>query len=247
MMNEVCPRCSHYRSCKAPCYPVAEILRRDNLTVFEKSHTDENGQTVTILFSRSRELPESDLPQDDGGTAAKFQKVFSTENESPFAEFTPNLKQTGVFFDRFFNSFSYSDLAAKYEISEDNARKTYHNAVNRLLEILKAMDSDKPLDLSQYRKRVEERSGKLPKGQKWFLLNKLFGIMPSEIAEMEGMKGSSTVRQLIIRVSDQLRAGEIRLIDSTPEEKTAAKLRLDDHRGKRRERDKRSKSDMAPG
>jgi hypothetical protein len=46
---------------------------------------------------------------------------------------------------------------------------------------------------------------------KWFLLNKLFGIMPSEIADMEGLKGSSVVRQLIIRVSDQLRAGEIRL------------------------------------
>jgi len=40
--------------------------------------------------------------------------------------------------------------------------------------------------------------------------------MPSEIAEMEGLKGSSAVR--IIRVSDQLRAGEIRLIYATPEE-----------------------------
>jgi hypothetical protein len=73
------------------------------------------------------------------------------------------------------------------------------------------------------------------------LLNKLFGIMPSEIAEMEGMKGSSSVRQLIIRVSDQLRAGEIRLIDSTPEEAAAAKLRLDDHREKRKERNRRAK------
>jgi hypothetical protein len=105
------------------------------------------------------------------------------------------------------------------------------------------MDSDKPLDLARYKKQIEERIGKIPKGQKWFLLNKLFGIMPSEIAEMEGMKDGSSVRQLIIRVSDQLRAGEIRLIDSTPEESAAAKLRLDDHRGKRRERNERSKVD----
>jgi hypothetical protein len=190
-------------------------------------------------------MVESDLMQDPetGRPAATGQKAFSTENESPFAGFTPNLKQTGVFFDRFFNGFSYSDLAAKYEMSEDNARKTYHNAVNRLLEILKAMDSDKPLDLSHYKKQIEERSGKIPKGQKWFLLNKLFGIMPSEIAEMEGLKGSSSVRQLIIRVSDQLRAGEIRLIDATPEESAEAKKRLDDHRGKRQERHERSKVD----
>jgi hypothetical protein len=92
-------------------------------------------------------------------------------------------------------------------MSEHNAVKTFHNGINRVLEILKAMGSEKPLDLSRWKTQIEERSGKIPKGQKWFLLNKLFGIMPSEIAEMGGLKGSSTVRQLIIRVSDQLRAG----------------------------------------
>jgi hypothetical protein len=50
------------------------------------------------------------------------------------------------------------------------------------------------------------------------------------------MKGSSSVRQLIIRVSDQLRAGEIRLIDSTLEESAAAKSRLDLDREKNREK-----------
>jgi len=104
-----------------------------------------------------------------------------------------------------------------------------------VLELLKIMD-EKPRAMEQYQKQIEERSGKLGKGQKYFLLNKLFGVMPSEIAEMEGMKSSSSVRQLIIRVSDQLRSGEIRLIDTTPEEKAAAKRRLEDHRGKRRER-----------
>jgi hypothetical protein len=45
-----------------------------------------------------------------------------------------------------------------------------------------------------------------------------------------------TVRQLIIRVSDQLKAGEIKLIEVTPEETAAAKPRLDDVRKKRRDR-----------
>jgi hypothetical protein len=39
-----------------------------------------------------------------------------------------------------------------------------------------------------------------------------------------------TVRQLIIRVSDQLKAGEIKLIEVTPEESAAAKARLDEVR-----------------
>ena len=68
------------------------------------------------------------------------------------------------------------------------------------------------------------------------MLNKLFGLRPSEIAEMEGLdKENSSVRQLIIRVSDQLKAGEIRLIETTPQESAATKARLDDQRKKRRE------------
>ncbi len=62
-------------------------------------------------------------------------------------------------------------------------------------------------------------------------------LRSSEIAEMEGMdKRNSSVRQLIIRVSDQLKVGEISLIETTPEEAQAAKARLDIHNAKRRER-----------
>jgi hypothetical protein len=58
--------------------------------------------------------------------------------------------------------------------------------------------------------------------------------MPSEIAEAEGLRGTSSVKQLIIRVSDRLRAGEIRLIDFTPEH-AAAQVK-DRRAAQRRER-----------
>jgi hypothetical protein len=88
-----------------------------------------------------------------------------------------------------------------------------------------------------WKQKVAERSGDLPKGQKWYLLNKLFGLRLSEIAELEGLdKNNSSVRQLIISVSDQLKAGEISLIETTPEEAEAAKTRLNSHRKKRRKR-----------
>ena len=68
-------------------------------------------------------------------------------------------------------------------------------------------------------------------------INRLFCLRPSEIAEMEGLdKRSSSVRQLNIRVSDQLKAGEISLMEITPEEAQMAKARLDAHNAKRRER-----------
>ena len=50
-----------------------------------------------------------------------------------------------------------------------------------------------------------------------------------------------TVRQLIIRVSDQLKAGEIKLIEVSEQESAAAKARLDNHRKKRRERHAKKK------
>jgi hypothetical protein len=54
---------------------------------------------------------------------------------------------------------------------------------------------------------------------------------------IEGLdKKSSSVPQLIIRVSDQLKVGEIKLIEVTPEESAAAKARLDEVRKKRQDR-----------
>jgi len=241
-LTGTCPKCSHFKTCQAPCYPVKQYLAEDNLSVFEKSFTNREGKSVSIIFARSREIPESDLPQvfeDTGIPADKPQRVFSTESENPFAGFDPEHKQTGLFVDRFFNGFSYEDLMQKYDMTYHTAVSTYSHAVNRILELLEEMD--KASKRGRFVKQVEERSGHLPKGQRWYLLNKLFGILPSEIAEMEGLKGSSSVRQLIIRVSDQLKAGEIRLIDATPEEAEQAKTRLDDHRAKRRKRHARKK------
>jgi hypothetical protein len=83
---------------------------------------------------------------------------------------------------------------------------------------------------------VEERSGSFPAGMKWFLLNKLFLMRPAEIARMEGIKNPSAVRGLIIRVSDQLRCGEISLFEKDPKAAKAAEARLEVKRKQRREK-----------
>jgi hypothetical protein len=78
-------------------------------------------------------------------------------------------------------------------------------------------------------------------GIKWYLLNKLLGARPAEIARMEGVKHPSGVRGMIIRVSDQLRCGEISLLENNPEEVRAAKARLEAKRAKRRARHTKNK------
>ena len=246
-MHDVCPKCSKFKSCKSPCFPVQQWLAEDNLTVFEKTAINERGETVQIVYARSRETQQSTLSigVDRSGyprLSCEEQAAFSTENENPFASFKPRLKQTGVFIDRFFHGSSYKDLSVKYDMTAEGARKTYHNAVRRLREVITAMDTGevptKQVDF--WKRKVEERSGSLPKGQKWYLLNKLFGLRPSEIAEMEGLdRKSNSVRQLIIRVSDQLAAGKISLLEIGPDLAEAAKARLETIKAKRRERYRR--------
>ncbi len=84
--------------------------------------------------------------------------------------------------------------------------------------------------------RVEARLGSMPKGQRRFLLNKLLGLRPAEIAGLEGIKGSSAVRGLIIRVRDQPYAGEISLWEVNPDEVAEAEARPEAQRARRRER-----------
>jgi len=101
--------------------------------------------------------------------------------------------------------------------------------------VVQALDGkDSPRNFEPWKKMVEERSGSFPTGVKWFLLNKLLGARPAEIARMEGVKHPSAVRGLIIRVLDQLTCGEISLFEKDPEEAEAAKARLEAKRAKRR-------------
>jgi len=248
--DDVCKKCVHYKTCKKPCRPVELYLAENNLTVFEKTAINSRGEKVTILFARSREMQQSTLSigvdkSGDPRLSNKEQQAFSTENDKPFRSFEPKLKQTGIFVDRFFHNFSYADLAKKYDMTAKNAKGTFHNSINRVLAVIEAMDDTDAKITKQvafWKDRVKARSGSLPKGQKWYLLNKLFGLRPSEIEELEGLdKNKSSVRQLIIRTSDQLQAGELSLIEVTPAEKEAAKARLDIQRKKRRERHAKKK------
>lgn len=138
-MKGVCEKCSRREGCETPCRPVELCLAQDNLTVFEKTGVGENGEEITIIFARSREIPESMLPKISDKTDELID-VFTTKAESPFAGFNPDLKQTGVFIDRFFNKWSYEDLAVKYDTTVKGARDLYHLAVKRLLDVVKALD-----------------------------------------------------------------------------------------------------------
>jgi len=248
-MRGICGKCPHKSVRKIPCQPVKEYLAHENRAVYEKTYTNEEGQQISIIYSRPKEFNLSTFKNEgdtDKNRQNKIEQAFSTENESAFAHFEPSLKQTRLFIDKFFHKLSIEDLSIKYELSEKKIYEYYAQAKRRLFDILEHLDAARPLKLERFWKKIEERSGAMPKGQRWFLMNKIFQLTPTQIAEIEGLKNSASVSALIIRVSDQLRAGEIELFPVSQLEALEAKARLDEVRERRRKhRDKNIERERA--
>jgi DNA-directed RNA polymerase specialized sigma24 family protein len=190
-----------------------------------------------LLFTIQDATPVSAFKKEGDSPKNKqnnLEMALSTENESAFSSFEPTLKQTILFIDRFFHKLSISDLSIKYEMTPQKVHEYYAQAKRRVFDVLETLDSNRPLKLDHYWKKIEERSGSLPKGQRWFLMSKVFKLTPSQIAEIEGASADS-VSVLISRVSDQLRAGKIELFPVSQLESLEAKARLDRVRERRRE------------
>lgn len=236
-MKGICSKCPHRAKCKSPCEPVKQYLAYQNRAVYEKTYTNEEGQQISIIYSRPKEFNFSSFKkegQTDKNRSNKLEMALSTENSSPFAHYEPSLVQTRLFIDRFFKKMPITDLSTKYEITPEQVYTRYEQAKKRLFDILEFLDSSRPLKLQGVWEQIEARSGSLPKGQRYFLMSKVFMLTPSQIAELEGLKNADSVSALIIRVSDQLRAGEIELFPTSSSEKIEAKARLDAVRERRR-------------
>jgi hypothetical protein len=197
--------------------------------IFERTLIKEDGQEITIQYCKHNEINESSVL--GGVTADKHSTQLGAE--SPFRHHDFNLKTTGLFVDRFFHAWSWKDLASKYEVSVKVAQTLYARAEERLQKVVTSMDR---------REFVASRlnqSKEFSKGERYFLLNQLFDLTPADIAELEGLaqgRGSaSRVSELIIRVKDRLKTGEIQLIKTTDEEQRQAEIRLTEYRHKRRE------------
>jgi DNA-directed RNA polymerase specialized sigma24 family protein len=142
-------------------------------------------------------------PPEDGK-----DNVFSNELESPFRNFTPELKQTGIFIHRFFLRDSYKDIALQFGVSESNARVQYSNAVRKILENLELLDQDERKDIASihYKKIFRKKAKAIPKNKKWWVMVNYFGMTPSEVAEIEGTTGRN-VSSAICRFDEKVKAG----------------------------------------
>ena len=227
----MCGKCRKRKTCKTPCAFVEDILKFENEGVYEKT----NGDSITV-YPRWREVQETVLQgkHEDSGKDRE-NNIFSTEAENPFASYEPKLDRTHVFINRFFKGMSYQDIATMMDDDPERIRGLYKDSVKRLVKALEVMDKRQAVvDDVKARLRISEKAtGKLTKTQKWLLLNKVFGMLPREIAEMEGAN-VKTVCARIKDVHDRVVTGQVIFLNPSEDEIRAAQERIE----KKRQRDR---------
>jgi len=120
------------------------------------------------------------------------------------------MKTTGVFIHRFFLRDSYKDIAQMFGVSQSGARVLYSNAVKIILEKLEAMDQDGRKDIATkyHKKAYRDKASKMLKNKRWYLMAYVFGLTPSEIAEIDGNTTGRNVSSSICRFAGRVKSGK---------------------------------------
>ena len=239
MQSEIkgyCARCKKKTNCCIPCAFVESILSDGNPGIYERCD-NRNGLTILYPVANDKEIRETTIRSAgrDKAYQHKVDGLFSTDSENPFASYQPKLRQTDVFILKVLLGYSYEEIAFRLDSTVDNVHKIYHKAKTRILKALDLLDQHQnALDMADHALKVNgEATGKLPKYQRWFLMNKALGLTPAQIAEIEG-----TTRRVVspkIRYCyDRLIAGELTLFEVAPAEIEAARERMEKKRARDR-------------
>jgi len=232
--HDMCAKCRNRKKCEEPCWPV-EALLRDGGNVHEVK-----GKDTIMVFPKHKEVQdcvireycESETFEDEYSMA---DELFSSECDTPWAHANYKLDRTNVFILRVFKRWSWQDIAIYFDTDSERVRGLYKDSVGQLLKALKVMDNRRSIvDDAKSRLAISEKaSGKMPKTHKWFLLNKVFGLLPREIAEMYDAN-VSTVCGRIKDVADKVIAGQITFMDPSPQEVKQAQGRIEAKRSRDR-------------
>ncbi len=234
-LTGICLKCVHNSTCDQLCAFADDFV---NGPPGQQVYERKKGNRI-FLFSQKNHVNETSLlgNSDNPDSHFSIDLLFSDISPNPFEGFSPKLKQTVVFIYHFFHKWSYNDIAVMLDASVDNVQKIYAHALDRLRKALDILDDIdiryKTLQSAEYcLKRNEEATGRLNKGQRWFVLNKALGLTIAEIAKLDGVK-TKNVQHKVKSVADQIKAGTLTLLDPTPAEVEKATERLE----KKKERD----------
>lgn len=122
-----------------------------------------------------------------------------------------------------------------FETDQERIGCLYKDSMERLRKTLEVLDKRRSVvDDIEARLRISEQAtGKMSKTHKWLLLNKVFGLLPPEIAEMYGAN-VKTVCARIKDVADMVVTDKLIFMDSTTEEIKQARQSIEVKRARDR-------------
>ncbi len=208
-LKEMCTRCKKRKTCKSLCAFAEKYVQQDG-DVWEKKNENSiqvfSGNRIINQTSLHRAALEENMDKD-------VESIFGTDNESAFSSFQATNKGTQIFIHRFFKGWQFKDIAEKFDISETNAKSTYHLALQRFQDGLDVLDERKKLNNSAvYALQNSATFAQLSNNIKFYLLYVLFGLTGEEIADITG-EGKIKVNKGVQYIAGKLKTGNYSLKD----------------------------------
>jgi hypothetical protein len=117
--------------------------------VFEKRHAE----SIT-LYPRSREQHRSYFTGDM--ELSKVREAFSTENDTPWANYEPNFKYTLVMIQKL-EGMTFKQIADFHGVDRSTVIKQYYHAVDKVMGLIMQIDqARKAMDPEERKRRHRE-------------------------------------------------------------------------------------------
>jgi hypothetical protein len=203
-------KCRKREGCTVPCAPVEQEINRETYKHYlERQEITKDGDRIAVLWpdSSGRARPFSHFVHEQKGNI--LAAVSMEDAEEFWGMFVPRTKRMGIFIDRFFNRWSYQDLAVKYDLrTQEAARKSYHASLQELFRVIALFDEGKRENGRRgAMTKAKSKLNKLPAYANYYILNKCLEMPPSEIAKVLDVSPGA-VKSGVSYASQALKQGE---------------------------------------
>lgn len=205
-LKSICTNCKKRPTCKTLCAPAEKYVNQDG-AVYEEQAEDE-----IKVYPRWNEVQASTAPSGTDSNSIQGNYIESNfadgDGNNPFSNFTAAHLITQVFILRFFEKWSFTDIAFKFDLKDKDAAKSiYFQAVNRMkkgLEVIDYQTLTKQNAITSL--RGSQATQLLNPAQRDYLFYAVFNLDIDTISEITGRK-YATIRSGIHRVKRKLESG----------------------------------------
>lgn len=219
-MIDVCLQCRKRKTCESICRPCEIFINKNGRPALEKDIDDNH----TRLYHHINETPISSLvpvDKDRFNHGDYLNDVFLCDADQEADDPALETTQTKLVYYHIIKRKSFADIAVRFGLKDaESARNSYNGAYQRLMEKLQAIEQRAKVvnHAATVIEKSRERMGEIPKNHRWWVLFCIMGLLPKEIAVMEGYlpddkKAIKNIATEIGKVTRKLLDGDLVFLD----------------------------------